>query len=119
MLTLNLESERRTTARTASLQAPLQDGIEAYAIEEQNARDAAKNKANRIKDHPQGKRPDASLRLLLWRVAQLITDEAVKTAQDPGNQVLLNLRAVGNAAKTSTDVRATRCFVVPADRQSR
>ena len=28
---------------------------------------------------------------------------------------MLNLRAVGNAAKTSTDVRAPRCFVVPAD----
>ena len=35
--------------------------------------------------------------------------------QDPGKQVLLILRAVGNAAKTSADVRATRCFVVPAD----
>ena len=43
------------------------------------------------------------------------THEAVKTAQDPGKQVLLNLRAVGNAAKTSADMRATRCFVVPAD----
>ena len=35
--------------------------------------------------------------------------------QDPGKQVLLNLRVVGNAAKTSADMRATRCFVVPAD----
>ena len=35
--------------------------------------------------------------------------------QDPGEQVLLNLRAVGNAAKTSADMRATRCFVVPFD----
>ena len=35
--------------------------------------------------------------------------------QDPGKQVLLNLRAVGNAAKTCADMRATRCFVVPAD----
>ena len=48
-------------------------------------------------------------------MAQLITDEAVKTVQDPGKQVLLNLRALGNAAKTSADMRATRCFVVPAD----
>ena len=51
----------------------------------------------------------------LWRVAQLITDEAVMNAQDPGKQVLLNLHAVGNVAKTSTDVRAVRCFGVPAD----
>ena len=65
--------------------------------------------------HPQGKRPDALLLLLLWRVAQPIRDEVVKTAPHPGKQVLLNLRAVGKAAKTSTDVRATRCFVVPAD----
>ena len=48
-------------------------------------------------------------------MAQLITDEVVKTAPDLVKQVLLNLRAVGNAAKTSTDVRATWCFVVPAD----
>ena len=125
MLTLNLESERRTTARDqntvfksrkdSELAGTLQEGIEAYAIEGQNARDAVKNKGEQYQGHPQGKRPDASLRLLLWRVAQLITDEAVKTAPDPGKQVLLNLRAVGNEAKTSTDVRAPRCVVVPAD----
>ena len=28
---------------------------------------------------------------------------------------MLNLRVVGNAAKTSADMRATRCSVVPAD----
>ena len=65
----------------------------------QNARDAAKSKGEQNQGHPQGKRRDALLRLLLWRVAQLITDEAVKTAQDLGEQVLLNLRAVGMQAR--------------------
>ena len=37
----------------------------------------ANNKGEKYQGHPQGKRPDALLRLLLWRVAQLITDEAV------------------------------------------
>ena len=74
-----------------------------------------RTRENSTKGHPERKRPDALLRLLLWRVAQLITDDAVKTMQDPGKQVLLNLRAVGNAAKTSADMRATRCLVVPAD----
>ena len=109
MLALNLESERRTTARDknivfkirndSELAGPLQEGTE------------AKNEREQYEGHPQGKRLDALIRLLLWRVAQLITDEAVKTMQDPGKQVLLNLRAVGNAAKTSADMRATRCFV--------
>ena len=63
---------------------------------------------NMIKGIHKGKRPDALLRLLLWRVAQLITGEAVKTTQDPGKQVLLNLRAVFNATKTSADMRVTR-----------
>ena len=70
---------------------------------------------NSIKGIHKGERPDALLRLLLWRVAQLITDEAVKTAQGPGKQVLLFPCAVGSAAKTSADMRATRCIVVPAD----
>ena len=52
---------------------------------------------------------------LEWRVAQLIMDEAVKTMQDPCKQVLLSPRAVGNAARTSAYMRATMCFVVPAD----
>ena len=64
---------------------------------------------------PHEKRPDALLRLLLWRVAQMITEEIVAATPDPGKQVLLNLRTVGIAAKTSTELRATRCFVVPAD----
>ena len=125
MLTLNLGSERRTTARDqntvfklrkdSELAGTLQKGIEAYTIERQNARNAAKNKGEHYQMHPLGKRPDALLRLPQWRVAQLITDEAVKTAQDPGKQILLNLRAVRNAAKTSADMRATRCFVVPTD----
>ena len=85
--------------------------VKPRVIEGQNARDAAKNKGEQYQGHPQGKRPDALLPLLLWRVAQLITE----TAPEPVKQVLLNLRAVGIAAKTSTDMRATRCFVVPAD----
>ena len=122
MLALNLESERTTTPRDQNIVFELRKdselagkGIEAYTIEGQNARDAAKSKGVQHQGHSQRKRPDALLRLLLWRVAQLITDEAVKTIQDPGKQVLLNLRAVGNTAKTSADMRATRCFVVPAD----
>ena len=70
---------------------------------------------NGIKGIHKGSDPDALSRLLLWRVEQLITDEVVKTAPDTGKQVFVNLRAVGNAAKTSTDVRATLCIVVPAD----
>ena len=97
MLTLNLESERRTTARDqntvfklrkdSELAGPLQDGIEAYTIEGknaregQNARDAAKSKGEQYQGHPQGKRPGALLRLLPLRVAQLITHAAVKTCR--------------------------------------
>ena len=124
MLRLNLESERRSTARDqntvfkirkdSELAGPLQEGLEAYTTKGQNARDAAMIKGEQYQGHPQGKRPDALLRLLLWRVAQLITGEAVKAMQDPGKQVLLSLRAVGNAAKTAPDMRATSCFVVPA-----
>ena len=102
--------------RTASLQAPSKT-----ALRHTPSKDKMLEMLQRIREqyqgHPQGKRLDALLRLLLWCVAQLITDEAVKTAPDRGKQVLLNLRAVGNAAKTSTDVRATSCC--PSRRQSR
>ena len=55
------------------------------------------------------KQPDALLRLLLW------PEEIVPATPDPGKQVLFSLRTVGIAAQTSTELRATRCFVVPAD----
>ena len=86
VLTLNLESERRATARDQNTVFKIrkdnepagffQEGIEAHTIEGQNGQDAAKNNGEQYQGHPQGKRPDALLRSLLWRVAQLITDEA-------------------------------------------
>ena len=47
--------------KDSELAGALLDGIEAYTIEGQNARDAAKNKGEQYQGHPQGKRPDASL----------------------------------------------------------
>ena len=61
------------------------------------------------------KQPDALLRLLLWHVAQMITEEIVAATPDPRKQVLFSLHTVGIAAQTSTELRATRCFVVLAD----
>ena len=89
MLTLNLESERRTTAHVQNTMIKLRKGserLEQFVLQWHMPQfplgrrlQAAKNKGEQYQRHPQGERSDALLRLLLWRVAQLITDEAVKT----------------------------------------
>ena len=42
-------------------------------------------------------------------------EEVVAAKPDPRKQKLLSQREVGTAAKISTELRATRCFVLPAD----
>ena len=73
MLTSNLRVREKNHScvqdTDSELAGTLRESIEACTIEGQYARDAAKNKGEQYQGHPQGKRTDALLRLLLWRVA--------------------------------------------------
>lgn len=137
-LALQHESERRSTARDqnvvfkmkkeSKVAASMEKGSDEYSKDGKAAREAAESEGKEYKGNPNGKKPDALLRMLLWKVAEEITEDVVAKARtavqaDPTQEaaatraleVLQRVRQLGLAQKDNLALRATRCFsVVPA-----
>ena len=134
-LTLIHESERRSAARDqnvvfqmakdSGVAVLMAKGSDEYARDGKVARENAESQGTSFEGNPNGKKPDALLRLLLWRVAEAITDDVVTKAQtavqqDPAQEaaakraleVLQRVRQMGLVQKDNKALRATRCFTV-------
>ena len=130
-LTLPHEQERQNRARSenvvlqASASHPMMQRLEAMVeMYEQEGKTTRANQGNHYTGHPQGKRPDALFRGVLYRLAESVqvnpqafeqrlqTEETVAAA-------LKRVLKVGEQAAQNRDLKALRCFRVKSKDDAR
>ena len=64
-----------TLQRQGQLAAALAAGADAYQAEGKDGRDKAKSEGEEYRGHPKGKKPDAMLRMLLYRINEAVAGD--------------------------------------------
>ena len=106
-------------AEDSPLAKALEAGAAEYKAKGEESRSKAKDAGDTYMGHPAGKKPDAMLRMLIFRLAEAIghkkTELEAATATDAPCRAALELVATVGAQGANMKLQATRCFWLSRD----
>ncbi|CAK0846072.1 unnamed protein product, partial [Prorocentrum cordatum] len=108
------------TPSESPLDKALGQSVEAYGKAGTQAKKHAKGSSTEYRGNPEGKKPDAFLRFLLFRTSETLTEPVCQklleacpeTGRKELTSVLEKIKLFGEQAKVKGSVQATRCFYV-------